>query len=246
LTTTFDLTSHPILDAVRNSLLPTTPPGYYLTTERDKLEVLLAGAHLSPQPAYLRNDGRLATIIITLPSNYRGGALVIRDKDGKEDRFAGKGGKGEVEWTAFLGDCDYLVEPVAKGCRLTLSYAVLPKAFGVDEGINHALALPSDPFFDLIAPILNQERGRRIAFFLAHDYKSNPADSLADTLIPQVRTRLSHTHTLVSHYSAAEGWRRPPLPSLQVVQTPTRASLDRGRLHVALRSVRGVGGRYPR
>ncbi|KAG5640783.1 hypothetical protein DXG03_007200, partial [Asterophora parasitica] len=86
-----DLASHPILDAVRSSLFPNLPPGHYITAVRDKLEIVEAGSYLAPQPRSLRNDGRSATIVITLPSRFDGGALIVHNRDGNHERYLGKG-----------------------------------------------------------------------------------------------------------------------------------------------------------
>jgi hypothetical protein len=57
-------------------------------------------------------------IIVTLPVRFRGGALVVPYPDGR-------GGKnGDIEWTAFLPDCDYEIETVQKACRISISYGV--------------------------------------------------------------------------------------------------------------------------
>ncbi|KAF8646615.1 hypothetical protein AX16_007116 [Volvariella volvacea WC 439] len=199
LTTSLELSGHPILAAIRNTLFPNLPAGtYHLSTQRDKLEVLSTGTRLNSQPRSLRSDGRSATIIVTLPVKYRGGALIVTDPTGREETFRGTGGKGnDLEWTAFLADCEYEVDTVTKGCRMMISYAVYLKSFGTgnESGIGLAdgvmvhsepLVQPSDAFIDLISPILNMMRGRKIAFYLNGEYGVNPSEVLAGSLIPLV------------------------------------------------------------
>ncbi|KAF9462249.1 hypothetical protein BDZ94DRAFT_1220187 [Collybia nuda] len=189
LTPSLEIANHPILDAVKTTLFPNLPPGHYLTTMRDRLEVLCGGGRMGPQPRSLRNDGRSATIIVTLPVRFRGGALVIRDPEGNQEKYFGRGGKnGDIEWTAFLPDCDYEVETVQKGCRISISYAVFLRTSNPVPGANpDPLIHPSDDFLDLLAPILNMSRGRRIAFYANYDYPVNPAEVLAETLIPHLK-----------------------------------------------------------
>src|SRR6267154_4620734 len=67
LTTSLEIANHPILDAVRSSLFPVLPPGHHLSVLRDKLEVVVSGGRMGRQPVGLRNDGRSATIVVTLP-----------------------------------------------------------------------------------------------------------------------------------------------------------------------------------
>jgi hypothetical protein len=188
LTTSLELSNHPIMDSIRNALFPSLPSGHYLTAIRDKLEVLATGSRLPSQSRTLRSDGRVATVIITLPVRFRGGALVIRDPESQEEKFFGRGGKnGDLEWTAFMAECDYEVEPVQKGCRMSLSYGIHLRTFGPSGVGADPLINPSDKFLDLLAPLLNASRGRKIAFYLSHSYGVNPAEVLADTLVPDVR-----------------------------------------------------------
>ncbi|KAA1475317.1 hypothetical protein DENSPDRAFT_860763 [Dentipellis sp. KUC8613] len=186
LTTSLEIANHPILEAIRNTLFPTLPGGHYLTAIRDKLEVVTVGASMPPQPR--PTDARVATIIVSLPVRFRGGALIVRGIEGEEEKFHGRGGKsGHMEWAAFMADCDYEVEPVQKGCRLTISYAVHLKTFGPSGVQPDPLIAPSDYFLDQLAPILNLSRSRMVAFYLTGDYGVNPADVLAETLVPYLK-----------------------------------------------------------
>lgn len=184
LTATLEMANHPILDAMRNALFPNLPVGHYLVTVRDRLEVVANGCRMSPQPRTLRNDGRVATVIVTLPVQYRGGALIIRDTDGAEEKFFGGGQPEQVEWTAFLADCEYEVETIQQGCRMSISFAVHLKTYGpsVDP-----LITPSEYFLDLLSPVLSLSRGRKVAFYLTQEYSANPAEAIAESLVPLVR-----------------------------------------------------------
>ncbi|KAF8153339.1 hypothetical protein B0H34DRAFT_663392 [Crassisporium funariophilum] len=186
LTSSIEIANYPILDAVRSSLFPTLPKGSYLTAVKDRLDVVGNGSRLiSQSPALLRNDGRSATIIITLPVRFRGGTQVIRDPLGNEERFHATGGKtGDIEWMAFMADCECEIETVKKGCCLTISYGVFIKEYGTNA---ETLVIPTDKFFDLLSPILNMSRGRSIAFYLNYDYGVNPAEVTANTLVPQLK-----------------------------------------------------------
>lgn len=189
LTATLEISNHPIMDAVRSTLFPSLPAGHYLTVLRDKLDVIQSGRKMSPQN---HNDGRVATINITLPVRFRGGTLVIRDIDRSEERYSGRGGKGgDMEWVAFLAECEYEVEPVNKGCKLTISYGVYPRTFGPAGAYPDPLIAPSANFLDLFSPILNTMRGRKIAFYLINDYGINPSEVLAESLVPYVSSELS-------------------------------------------------------
>lgn len=132
-------------------------------------------------------EGKVATIIVTLPVRFRGGALIVHDFEGNEEKYYGRGGKpGDLEWTAFLSDCDHEVETVQRGVRLTIAYDVFLRTFGPSPSPSQSLMLPSDRFLDLISPILNQCRGQTIAFYLREQYGFSPADVLAESLVPYV------------------------------------------------------------
>ncbi|THH00262.1 hypothetical protein EW026_g2251 [Hermanssonia centrifuga] len=131
---------------------------------------------------------RVATILVTLPVKFRGGDLIVRSPEGMEEKYHTKGTKvGDMEWTAFTGDCDHEIEPIVKGCRVTISYAVHLKSFGPASIQADPLITPSDQFLDLLSPVLNLSRGRRVAFFLSCDYDVNPAEALADSLVPHLK-----------------------------------------------------------
>lgn len=205
LTTSLEIANHPILDAIRSFLFPNLPPGHHLSVIRDKLEVVVSGGRMGRQPISLRNDGRSATIILTLPVRYRGGAIIVTEPSyGESEKFVGRGGKnGDLDWVAFVGDCDYEIDTVQSGCRVSISYGVYIKSFNVQQqmmspnvglGLSTAvggmetgsLITPSDRFFDLLSPILNMSRGKKLGFFLNHSYHADPSEVVAESLIPQV------------------------------------------------------------
>ncbi|KAF8263285.1 hypothetical protein EI94DRAFT_1772985 [Lactarius quietus] len=169
LTTSLELANHPILEAVRNTLFP-----------------LPTGASMGEQAP--PGDTRVATVIITLPVRFRGGALIVNAPEGGEERFQGRGWKsGQMEWVAHLSDCTSEVEAVQKGCRITVSFAIHLKTFGPSGVAPDPLITPSDYFLDNLAPIFNMTRGRMIAFYLTGDYGVNPADVLAESLVPYLK-----------------------------------------------------------
>ncbi|KAH9995919.1 hypothetical protein BJV74DRAFT_911574 [Russula compacta] len=186
LTTSLELANHPVLEAVRNTLFPTLPGGHYLQAVRDKLEIVPTGASRDEQGS--PGDSRVATVVVTLPVRFRGGTFVVHPPEGGEERFQGRGGKsGHMEWIAYLSDCTAEVELVQKGCRITLSYGVHLRSFGPAGVAPDPLIAPNDYFLDNLAPIFNTLRGRTIAFYLTGDYGVNPADVLAESLVPYLK-----------------------------------------------------------
>lgn len=192
LTSTIETSTHSILHSIRTTLLPGIPAGDTLTCVRDRLEVMTVGSRVDPQQRI--GDGRIATLIVVLPSRFRGGALVVRDLvHGRVDKIQGKKGKSSndgIEWHAFLADdCEYEVEDVDKGCRLTLSYGVYVKPAPVTVTVGRPLVTPSDSFLDSLSPVLNLFRGQTVAMFLEEDYGISPAELTASALTPIVCPR---------------------------------------------------------
>lgn len=66
--------------------------------------------------------GMFATLVVVLPSDYRGGELVVRHQ-GREERLdLHSPDPAEVAFAAFYADCVHEVLPVTAGYRLTLIY----------------------------------------------------------------------------------------------------------------------------
>jgi hypothetical protein len=188
ITTSLELANHPILEAVRNTFFHSLPGGHYLQAVRDKLEIVQTGASMDEQP--VPGDSRVATVLVTLPVRFRGGAFIVHPPEGGEESFQGRGGKsGHMEWIAYLSDCTTEVGPVQKGCRITLSYAIHLKSFGPAGVAPDPLITPNDYLLDNLAPIFNVMRGRTIAFYLTGDYGVNPADVLAESIVPYVSSK---------------------------------------------------------
>lgn len=200
--TTLELANRPILDAVRTALLPTLPSGNYLIAVRDRLEVFVTGSRKRAQSAPA--DGRVATIIVGLPVKYRGGDLVVspsasvggfspsqRQTDAIRERreryhHSKKGEVAAMDWVAYTAECEAEVEPVRKGCRVDLCYAVHAKSFGPAGAFPDPLIVPSEDFRNMLGGVLNLTRGRKIGFYLTGEYGISPSEALAESLVPLV------------------------------------------------------------
>ncbi|KAF5392499.1 hypothetical protein D9757_002162 [Collybiopsis confluens] len=239
LTTSLEIANLPILDAIRSSLFPLLPQGHYLTIMRDKLEVVVSGGRMGPQPRTLGSDGRVATIAVTLPVRFRGGSLIIRDAEGHEEKYFGRGGKeGDMEWVAFTPDCEYEVDTVTRGCRLTILYGIYIKTFG-PTGVTEPLINPSDSFLDLLSSVLNMCTGRRIGIPIVNNYGVNPSELLAESLVPMLKGGDSLIYHAIKLYKlvpelhwTAGGYIWPVDRTIEIAeQTPTLLDAPaRGRM----------------
>ena len=69
--------------------------------------------------------GMFGTLVLALPSDHRGGELVIRHA-GREVTVAMSGAEfSEVSYAAFYADCEHEVRPIASGNRVCLVYNLI-------------------------------------------------------------------------------------------------------------------------
>jgi predicted 2-oxoglutarate/Fe(II)-dependent dioxygenase YbiX len=69
-----------------------------------------------------KDDSMGATLVVTLPSTYAGGELIVgRDEDLK----AYRGSRSALSLVAFYADCRHEVRPVKSGYRIALTYNLL-------------------------------------------------------------------------------------------------------------------------
>ncbi|MGV9821145.1 2OG-Fe(II) oxygenase [Nocardia xishanensis] len=69
-------------------------------------------------------DGMIGTLVVTLPSAFTGGELVIEQQGTK---VTDQGSPEELSFVAFYGDCRHEVLPVTNGYRITLTYNLMAK-----------------------------------------------------------------------------------------------------------------------
>ncbi|SUA79502.1 Uncharacterised protein [Nocardia otitidiscaviarum] len=71
-----------------------------------------------------KTEGMIGTLVVTLPSAFTGGELVI-DQQGA--RVVDRGSPERLSVVAFYSDCEHEVLPVAAGYRITLTYNLMAK-----------------------------------------------------------------------------------------------------------------------
>ena len=140
-----------------------------------------------------QNDGKAATLIVTLPIHFGGGALIVQDFDGNTEKHYGRNGNPrDLEWTAFLDDCTHEVDTVTQGVRLTISYSVFIRTSEIPT-----LPLPLKPKSPIlhrrhplrpISRILNIPRRQKIAFCLCRRQDITPTNTVPKSSTSQVRT----------------------------------------------------------
>jgi hypothetical protein len=71
-----------------------------------------------------KEKGMLASLVITLPSTFEGGELVVTHQ-GMVKRFKPEKTTYSTSWVTFFADCKHEIKPVTSGYRLALVYNVV-------------------------------------------------------------------------------------------------------------------------
>jgi hypothetical protein len=139
----------PELERIRDGL--GLPKDSRLRAELHNLLVYAPGQFFVPHQDSEKSDGMIGTLIVTLPSRFSGGTLIIKHHDEKVE-FRGAGNK--LELIAFYADCHHEVRPVSSGYRIVLTYNLLLSKGRAAQDI------------DLPAPILADIEARVREFFV--------------------------------------------------------------------------------
>jgi len=93
-----------------------------LTTEFHSLLVYEPDQFFLPHQDAEKDDSMIGTLVVTLPSSFTGGELVVGHN---EEREAYRGSKTALSLVAFYADCRHEVLTVKSGYRITLTYNLL-------------------------------------------------------------------------------------------------------------------------
>ena len=95
-----------------------------------KLALYEVGGHFSTHRDTNRGPEHVATLLVSVPSEYEGGEFVLTLPTGEEKVWAPA---GKPEFFAFHADLEHVVKPVTKGLRASLQYDVYVKASGKND-----------------------------------------------------------------------------------------------------------------
>ncbi|WP_327138796.1 2OG-Fe(II) oxygenase [Nocardia sp. NBC_01327] len=159
----------PMLDALRAEL--GLPLHCELSAELHSMLVYEPGQFFQRHQDSEKADGMIGTLVVTLPSMFTGGELVIEQQGRK---VTDPGSAQELSVVAFYSDCAHEVLPVTDGFRITLTYNLIAKGrTGPD-----ATAFAGHPSVALLAEQLHEhfttprESGpaRKLVCLLDHQY----------------------------------------------------------------------------
>ena len=144
LTTSFCPCSTSILSEIETLMVPNRS----IRAELHKLNLYTGpGGHFKSHVDTPRSGDMFGSLVICLPTQFSGGALVTRHGD-QELVFDWSSLPGsppsEVSWAAFFSDVEHEILPVSAGHRLTLTYNL----FAVQERLH---SIPSgNPFYNCL------------------------------------------------------------------------------------------------
>lgn len=176
----------PVLDQLRGDL--GLPEACRLKAELHSMLVYGPGQFFRTHQDSEKTDHMVGTLVVTLPSRFKGGALVVEHQGEKVSYGASR---QPLSLVAFYADCHHEVRPVKQGFRIALSYnlmlepgratAALARAAGgpaTDSGTVEALAelvrrhfttpAPSRSAWNADAP--GQQPPSRLVYLLDHQY----------------------------------------------------------------------------
>ncbi|MBI4908358.1 MAG: 2OG-Fe(II) oxygenase [Acidobacteria bacterium] len=119
-----------------------------------------------------KTDGMFGTLVLTLPSMYRGGAIRIRHADREVTVETGAADPSVLFCVAFYADCEHEALPVREGNRVCLVYNLVQKR---SKGRHRILKAPEYEFqITETAAILDSLQApsapAKIAWLLDHQY----------------------------------------------------------------------------
>ncbi len=110
----------PVLEALRADL--GLADGCRLEAELHSFLIYGPGQFFLPHKDSEKAGGMVGTLVVTLPSPFKGGALVVEHQG---EKVVHRGSLKRLSFVAFYADCQHEVRPVKEGYRITLTYNLI-------------------------------------------------------------------------------------------------------------------------
>jgi len=111
-------------------------PGAKLRASLHNMLVYAPGQFFVTHQDSEKSDDMIATLVVTLPSDFSGGEIVVKHH---EERVVFRGSSEGLGMIAFYADCHHEVRPVKSGHRIVLTYNLL-----LASGRDAALSVPPE------------------------------------------------------------------------------------------------------
>ncbi|ABW16450.1 2OG-Fe(II) oxygenase [Parafrankia sp. EAN1pec] len=146
-----------------------------LTADLHSLLVYEPGQFFLAHQDSEKDDSMIGTLVVTMPSTYTGGELVVRHNG---EQRACRGSKTELSLVAFYADCRHEVAEVRSGYRIALTYNLLLRGdTSLPEGDEGAVAELAGFLREHFGtPVLTYRPGaasgppNRLVYLLDHEY----------------------------------------------------------------------------
>jgi predicted 2-oxoglutarate/Fe(II)-dependent dioxygenase YbiX len=166
------------LDAIVSQVTAGLGVSVKIRAELYKLLVYDTGSFFVSHRDTEKAAGMFATLVIVLPSLYKGGELLVRHRQDEMKLDLRCNDPAEVAFAAFYADCVHEVLPITEGCRLTLIYNLIRT--------DNKIPLPEPPDY-------RQEQEKAVA--LLRDWSSR-LDAESDGELPEkLIYLLEHAYT---------------------------------------------------
>jgi hypothetical protein len=153
-----------------------------LTAKLHNLLIYMPGQFFKGHQDSEKSDGMLATLVVLLPSEFSGGALVIDQHGDKQTFRAPRDIKEKLTCIAFYSDCHHEVKKVTAGYRVALTYNLIfkPAAKALPSHSNERLERELKAYFSEsdVGKTLSYEskHPRWLVYLLDHQYTQKSLD----------------------------------------------------------------------
>jgi hypothetical protein len=164
----------PALDRIRRRL--GLPEACRLEARLHNLLVYAPGQFFLAHQDSEKTDRMIGTLVVSLPSRFTGGAIVIEHHD---EKIHVGGSARQLTFIAFYADCRHEVRPIKQGHRVVLTYNLIAEgnaaAARPPTGRVDALTRHVRDYFETSAPPRwsgdrKREPPERLVYLLDHEY----------------------------------------------------------------------------
>jgi hypothetical protein len=127
----------PVLDAMRSDL--GLPAGIRLKAAFHGMLVYARGQFFLRHKDSEKADGMVGTLVVTLPSSFKGGAMLVEHQG---ETVVYRASRQPLSFISFYADCYHEVRPVKSGYRIVLTYDLMIERDGSAAAI---AAKPASP-----------------------------------------------------------------------------------------------------
>ena len=178
----FNLGSTDILNTIASVMNAKSSPSF-IRAELYKLNVYSTGGHFKAHVDTPRSKEMFGSLVVCLPSQFTGGALVTRHQD-RQVTFDWSSSPNATHWASFFSDVEHEVLPVTSGHRVTLTYNLYHSA-PISPQLHDVTStkLYQNLSSALLAPHF-MPKGGTLGFYCQHKYVETLSDSDFSSQLP--------------------------------------------------------------